>query len=134
MPFDIIHSGIWTPPVLSNAGHKYYVLFVDEFSDFLWTFPLASKSDVFSKFLQLFKYILTQFQRPIKNLQCDNGREYDNNIFRQFCQIMVYNFVSLVHTPLPKMGKQNDQSVQSIIWSTPFSIMRPFQCLFYIML
>lgn len=38
MPFDIMHSDVWTSPILSSAGHKYYVLFLDDYTNFLWTF------------------------------------------------------------------------------------------------
>nr|KYP70709.1 Retrovirus-related Pol polyprotein from transposon TNT 1-94 [Cajanus cajan] len=50
-PFDIIHSDLWTSPVLSSSGHRYYVLFVDDYSKFLWTFPLSQKSQTYSTFL-----------------------------------------------------------------------------------
>jgi len=34
MPFDIIYSDLWTLPVLSSSNHRYYVLFVDDYSKF----------------------------------------------------------------------------------------------------
>ncbi|KAK6780427.1 hypothetical protein RDI58_022611 [Solanum bulbocastanum] len=85
MPFDILHSDLWTSPVLSSAGHRYYVLFLDDFSKYLWTFPLGRKSDVYDIFLAFKAHISTQFERNIKNVQCDNGREFDNNSFWDFC-------------------------------------------------
>ncbi|KAL2894569.1 Retrovirus-related Pol polyprotein from transposon RE2 [Bienertia sinuspersici] len=44
MPFDIIHSDLWTSPVTGSLGHNYYVLFLDNYTNFLWTFPISSKS------------------------------------------------------------------------------------------
>lgn len=41
LPFDIIHSDIWTSPILSSIRHRYYMLLLDNFSNFLWTFPLG---------------------------------------------------------------------------------------------
>ncbi|GKC67352.1 ribonuclease H-like domain-containing protein, partial [Tanacetum coccineum] len=35
LPSDIIHSDLWTSPILSSAGHRYYVLFLDAYSNFL---------------------------------------------------------------------------------------------------
>nr|KYP50110.1 hypothetical protein KK1_028093 [Cajanus cajan] len=65
MPFDIIHSDLWTSPILSSSGHRYYVLFVDDYSKFLWTFSLSQKSQTYSTFLN-FKYLIrTQFERDI---------------------------------------------------------------------
>jgi len=31
MPFDIVHNDLWTSPILSSGGHRYYVLFLDDF-------------------------------------------------------------------------------------------------------
>ncbi|GJT16471.1 ribonuclease H-like domain-containing protein [Tanacetum coccineum] len=33
--FDIIHSDVWTSPILSLSGFKYYVLFLDHYSQFV---------------------------------------------------------------------------------------------------
>lgn len=66
MPLDIIHSDIWTSPVLSSLGHRYYVLLLDDYSNFLWTFPLSKKSQVFSTFLSFRAFIHTQFEWEVK--------------------------------------------------------------------
>ncbi|GJS64938.1 ribonuclease H-like domain-containing protein [Tanacetum coccineum] len=50
--FDIVHSDIWTSPIPSVSDFKYYVLFLDHFSHFLWVYPLRKKNEVFDKFLQ----------------------------------------------------------------------------------
>ncbi|GJW14505.1 zf-CCHC domain-containing protein [Tanacetum coccineum] len=50
--FDIIHYDIWTSPIVSIGGFKYYVLFLDHFSHYLWIYRLRHKSDVFQKFIQ----------------------------------------------------------------------------------
>ena len=65
MPFDIIHYDLWTSPVLSSMGHRYYLVVLDDYSKFVWTFPLAKKSQVFDTFLQFRAYIKTQFEREI---------------------------------------------------------------------
>ena len=105
MPFDIIHSDLWTSPILSSMGHKYYVLLLDDYSNYLWTFPIARKSDVFDTFLVFKNHIFTQFERNIKNVQCDNGREFDNGPFRDFCKTHGMSFrLSCPHTS-PQNGK-----------------------------
>lgn len=81
MPFDILHVDLWTSPILSSSGHQFYILFLDEYSDFLWIFPLSNKSQVFEKFTLLSSQILTQFSQTIKCFQCDNGCEYNNSLF-----------------------------------------------------
>ena len=80
--FEIVHSDIWTSPVISNSGLKYYLVFLDQYSHFLWVYPLHRKSDTFEKYLHFSNYVQTQFHSSIKSLQCDNGGEYDNRAFK----------------------------------------------------
>jgi hypothetical protein len=70
---------------ISSAGHKYYVQFLDDFTNFLWTFPISRKSQVFETFKSLTKMIQTQFSQNVKSFQCDNGGEYNNELFRKYC-------------------------------------------------
>ncbi|KAL2940317.1 Retrovirus-related Pol polyprotein from transposon RE1 [Bienertia sinuspersici] len=105
MPFDIIHSDLWTSPILSSLGHKYYVLFLDNYTNFLWTFPISSKSQVYKLFIRVRTYIRTQFEREIKAFQCDNGREFDNDPFKQFCQKHGMNFRFSCPYTSPQNGK-----------------------------
>ncbi|CAH9094726.1 unnamed protein product [Cuscuta europaea] len=84
LPFDIIHSDLWTSPIISSAGHSYYVLFLDDYSKFLWTFPISKKSQVQHLFKSFYSLISTQFERNIKTFQCDNGTEYINTTFKEF--------------------------------------------------
>ncbi|KAJ9563084.1 hypothetical protein OSB04_008244 [Centaurea solstitialis] len=82
--FELIHSDLWTSPVTSLSGFKYYVLFLDDFSHFLWVFPLRAKSEVFSIFKTFRAYVLNQFKTDIQLFQCDNGREFNNQPFLDF--------------------------------------------------
>jgi hypothetical protein len=43
--FDLIHCDLWTSPVVSASGFKYYLVILDDCSHYLWTFPLRLKSD-----------------------------------------------------------------------------------------
>lgn len=79
VPFQIIHADVWTAPVQSFSGFKYYLVFIDDYSHYIWTFPLRAKSDVFHYFLAFHAYVSTQFQLPLISLQTDNGREFDNH-------------------------------------------------------
>ncbi|KAJ9563615.1 hypothetical protein OSB04_008775 [Centaurea solstitialis] len=82
--FELIHSDLWTSPVTSLSGFKYYVLFLDDYSHFLWVFPLRAKSEVFSVFKTFRAYVLNQFKTDIQLFQCDNGREFNNQPFLDF--------------------------------------------------
>jgi hypothetical protein len=85
-PFELIHCDLWTSPILSISGSKYYLVCLDDFTHYLWTFPLKLKSDTFSALRHFHAYVLTHFQCRVQSLQCDNGREFDNNVTRSFFQ------------------------------------------------
>lgn len=84
-PFQIIHSDVWTSLISSLTIIKYYVIFLDNFSHFLWVYPLRKKFDVNNKFQHFCQYIQTQFQTKIQSFQYDNGGEYNNSKFCSFC-------------------------------------------------
>jgi hypothetical protein len=82
--FDLIHCDLWTSPVLSMSGYKYYLIIVDDFSHYSWTFPLRAKSETFPTLLHFFAWVSTQFSLTVKAVQCDNRREFDNSTSRSF--------------------------------------------------
>ncbi|KAF5820342.1 putative RNA-directed DNA polymerase [Helianthus annuus] len=83
-PFDIIHCDLWTSPITSKTGYKYYMVLIDNFSHFVWVYPLKYKSDTFPTFAKFHRLIETQFHRKIKTFQCDLGGEFDNKAFKTF--------------------------------------------------
>lgn len=43
-PLSLIHTDIWTSPITSISGYKYYVVFIDDYSRYTWLYPLKTKS------------------------------------------------------------------------------------------
>jgi hypothetical protein len=82
--FDLMHLDLWASPVVSVSGYKYYLVILDDFTHYLWTFPLKLKSDTFTTLSNFFAYVSNQFDRKIKDIQCDNGCEFDNSSTRIF--------------------------------------------------
>jgi hypothetical protein len=111
--FQLIHCDLWTSPLSSVSGYKYYLVVLDGFSHYLWTFPLRVKSDTFPTLKKFFAYISTQFNTTIQSLQSDNGREFDNNT--------THLFLSSLDTTLrlscPYTSPQNSK-VERVIHST----------------
>ncbi|GJV81664.1 ribonuclease H-like domain-containing protein [Tanacetum coccineum] len=108
--FDIIHSDIWTSPIVSVGGFKYYVLFLDHFSHYLWIYSLRHKSDVFQKFLHFRSYVKNQFKCEIKAFQCDHGGEFDNtNLLHLFEKIGIQFCFSC-----PRTSQQNGKSERMV--------------------
>jgi hypothetical protein len=112
--FDLVHCDLWTSPVLSLSGYKYYLVILDDFSHFLWTFPLRLKSDTFPTLTHFFPWVSTQFRRPVPALQCDNGREFDNNASRSF---FLTHGIQL-RLSCPYTSAQNDRAERMICTTT----------------
>ncbi|GJS51481.1 ribonuclease H-like domain-containing protein [Tanacetum coccineum] len=82
---------------------KYYVLFLDHYSHFVWVYPLIHKSDVLSKFMLFRNYVRTQFKCEIRSLQCDHGGEFDN---RTLQKLFADNGIQFCFS-CPKTSQQN---------------------------
>lgn len=67
--FDLIHYDLWTSPIVSVFGYKYYLIIIDDCSHYAWIFPLRLKSDNFTTISNFFANVRTQFGTPVKAVQ-----------------------------------------------------------------
>lgn len=45
---DLVHWDFWDPPpITSTYGYRYYAVFIDDFSHFVWFYPFKLKSEIF---------------------------------------------------------------------------------------
>jgi hypothetical protein len=118
-PFDLIHLNFWTSPVVSVSGSKYYLVILDDFTHYLWTFPLKLKSDTFTTLSNFFAYMSTQFGRTVKAIQFDNGREFDNSYTRIFLLSNGTHLWMSCHYTSPQNGKTKHiiHSVNNVIYT-----------------
>ena len=50
-PFALDHTDLWGhAPIPSHIGFRYYLVLVNEFTKFTWTYLLKHKSDTFQVF------------------------------------------------------------------------------------
>lgn len=49
---ELVFSNIWTSPILSVDAYKYYVIFVDHFTHYIWVYPICKKSDTKEVFIK----------------------------------------------------------------------------------
>jgi len=76
-PLELIFSDVWGPaPLFSSDGYRYFVIFVDAYTKYVWYYPLVAKSDVYSVFHQFQTLVERQFSLKIKSVQTDWGGEY----------------------------------------------------------
>lgn len=100
-PLDLIFSDVWGPAPESVGRNKFYVSFIDDYSEFVWIYLIWHKSKVFEKFHQFQQLVERLFNRKILALQTDWGGEYEklNSFFKN---IGISHYV-----PCPHAHQQN---------------------------
>ena len=95
---EVIFSDVWTSPILSYDGFKYYVVFVDHFTRYTWIYPLKRKSDVQNTFIKFWSLVENYFKTKIKVFYSDNGGEFIS-LKNFLSQHGISHFTSPPHTP-----------------------------------
>jgi hypothetical protein len=104
--FDLVCCDLWTPHVFSLSGYKYYLVILDDFSHFLWTFPLRLKSDTFT----------TLTSSPGSPPSSVAGSVHYSVTMAESSTIMPLDrssspmsssYASRAHTPLPRTARQS---------------------------
>ena len=80
-PFMLVHSDVWTCPISSISGMKYFVTFIDCYSRMTWVYLMKHKDEVLACFQNFYAYVKTQFKVQVYMLRSDNGTEYINKKF-----------------------------------------------------
>jgi len=61
IPFEIVHCDVWTSLVASISGAQYYLVLLDDYTHFCWTYPLVHKSEVAAHITAFCNFVQTQF-------------------------------------------------------------------------
>eukprot|EP00253_Pinus_taeda_P033294 PITA_33294 len=81
-----IHTDVCGPfSVASITKHRYYVIFVDDFSRKCWIFFMYKKSETYSKFCEFKALVEKESGKKVKALRSDNGGEFISGKFKGFC-------------------------------------------------
>lgn len=94
-----MHSDVWGLSSTTSVNrYKYYVVFIDAFSKYVWFYPMKNKSEVLQKFIDFKTMAELQLNHKIKNLQSDCGGEY--KALSQFLNTHgILHRISCPHTP-----------------------------------
>lgn len=84
---EIIHTDV-CGPITPNTydGYRYFVTFIDDFSNFTVVYLIKEKGEVFEKFREFVSMTESKFNSKVSKLRCDNGGEYVSHDFRKFGQ------------------------------------------------
>jgi transposase InsO family protein len=85
---ELVHTDVYEPTKTeSPSGKRYIVTFIDDFSRYTFVYMIRHKSEVTDK-LKLFEaFATTQTGHDLKAIRSDNGGEYVNADFEEFCQL-----------------------------------------------
>lgn len=75
---------MWTSPIHSYDGYKYFVLFIDDRSRATWLYLLKSKNEVCSVFKDFHNMVINQFDAKVKTFRSDNGTKFVKGILPDY--------------------------------------------------
>uniref|UniRef100_A0A803Q3J9 Integrase catalytic domain-containing protein n=1 Tax=Cannabis sativa TaxID=3483 RepID=A0A803Q3J9_CANSA len=97
-PFEIIHTDIWGPSFYtSRDGYKYYLSCVDDFTRFVWIYPMQSKAEVTVLFTHFQNLVERMFDTKIKSVQTDLGKKF-SPLYKHFHELGIQVRQSCAHT------------------------------------
>jgi histone deacetylase 1/2 len=94
-PLEVVFSDVCGPASESFGRFKYYLIFIDDYSKFTWIYLLKKKSDVYQKFRDFFR-ILLSVSLIRKCLQCKLTGEASFKNLTPFSSVWVSPILSLV--------------------------------------
>lgn len=97
-PLQLVYIDVWGPTTPSIDGFRFYVIFVDHYTKYIWLYPMKQKSDVKSIFQQ-FKLVMEKFfQLLIIFVYSYNGGEYQA-LIPIISSLGISHFTTPPHTP-----------------------------------
>nr|GEU67730.1 putative polyprotein [Tanacetum cinerariifolium] len=113
---EYVHSDLWGPfSVKSQGGCVYFVTFIDDYSRKVWVYFLKIKDDVFRKFKEWKTMVEKQTRKKVKTLRTDNGLEFCNTQFDNFCKKEdIVRYHNIRHIPQQnEVAKQMNQTIMA---------------------
>ena len=75
-PFKLVHTDVQGPSrSTSTLGFRYFVTFIDDYSQCTWLFLMKTRVELFSIFQKFYAEIHTQFNTYIRILRSDQCKE-----------------------------------------------------------
>jgi hypothetical protein len=86
-PLEILHGDLCGPITpATNAGKKYFLLIVDDFSRFMWIVLIRSKDEAFEAFCKMKAATEMELKLQVRSLRTDRGGEFTSREFNDYCE------------------------------------------------
>ncbi|GJS68564.1 putative ribonuclease H-like domain-containing protein [Tanacetum coccineum] len=83
---QLLHMDLFGPTSVRSLNHKTYCLVItDDFSRFSWVFFLRTKDETSGLLKDFIRQIENYLNQKVKTFRCDNGTEFKNRNFIEFC-------------------------------------------------
>ncbi|GJS50830.1 ribonuclease H-like domain-containing protein [Tanacetum coccineum] len=84
---QLLHMDLFRPTSVRSLNHKTYCLVItDDFNRFSWVFFLRTKDETSGILKDFIRQIENQLNQKVKIIRCDNGTEFKNRDFIEFCR------------------------------------------------
>ena len=82
-PLQLLHMDLFGPVnIMSISKKKYFLVIVDDFTRFSWTFFLHSKDEASQLIINHIKAVDNESKWNVKKIRSDNGTEFKNSIMK----------------------------------------------------
>ena len=88
----------------SLGGKSYAFVIVDDFSRYTWVLFLSQKNEALYEFSKFCNKVQNEKSFTITCIRSDNGREFENIDFEDYCNSMVLTTIFRLLELLNKMG------------------------------
>jgi transposase InsO family protein len=86
-PLELLHGDLCGPITpATNAGKKYFLLIVDDFSRYMWIVLIRSKDEAFEAFLKVKAATEMELKLQVRSLRTDRGGEFTSREFNDYCE------------------------------------------------
>ncbi|WVZ58122.1 hypothetical protein U9M48_008427, partial [Paspalum notatum var. saurae] len=119
-PGELLHMDTVSPARVPSVSGKWYVLVVvDDFSWFSWVFFMEFKDEAFGFFWDLVLSLRNESHKAIRAIRSDNGREFRNSRFENFCRYLglEHQFSSPYTPPQNSVVEHKNRTLVEMAWT-----------------
>src|SRR3954465_14618795 len=103
-PLELLHMDLFGPSRIASINKNRYVfVIVDDYSRYTWVIFLKHKNEAYHEFTVFCKRVQNQKSTTIITIRSDHGGEFENDLFKTFCEEngITHNFA------FPRASPQN---------------------------